>query len=285
MPASAPAPGTTPISTTSLAAGFTSQLIATPITTSVARGGPWWANWADLISFRPSTSIQTALKSRSSSWYVHKIEDAYGDINLDLYPVAVSRLPTFMSAEEVLEMVRTEINSFVDGGYAQFDPYDEKYPPAVFDDEEHWDSSSPESTVLSIQMRMGTYLNPDDGSVVCSKRESNFWIFSTIYTDKDYGHPVSGNRQFGFIRDPATAGGYIFFTRGADRATGILDDLPVTPLFTMADLLWKSFQERLVDYINAPARGGSATVSTPISKRVFWPAVKHVAWKPTVLWL
>jgi hypothetical protein len=223
------------------------------------------------------------MKSRSSSWYIHRIEDACGDINLDLYPVKVSSLPITMTAEEVLEVVRTNINSFVDEGYADFEPYDNKYPPVTFDDDAHWNSTSPESTVLSIQMRMSRYFNPDDGSVICAKAQPNYWIFSTLYTDEDGKHPVSGNRQFGYVEDPD--GGYVFFTRGADRATGAVDDAPLVPVFTMANLLWKSFQERLADYINAPARGGTATVSPPISRREYWPAVKVVAWHPTASWI
>jgi hypothetical protein len=264
------------------------------VATAAARGDPWWAAWADLISFRPSAAIQATLKSRSSSWYVHRLEDACGDINIDVYPVAVSVLPAGMSAESLLEYVRTHINDFVDPNYSRFDPYDEKYPPAVFGDKAHWLSSDPESTVISIQMRMWgaetwnwktgthdhTYTNPDDGSVVCAQRETNFWIFSTLYTDEDKGHPVSGNRQFGFV--PDSAGGYVFFTRGADRATGSLDDFPLTPVFTMADLLWKSFQEKLVDYVNK--NRGSATTSASISRRKYWPAVQIVAWHPTVPW-
>jgi hypothetical protein len=284
-----PPPGTAPASP----AGSASS-------TAVARGGPWWAAWADLISFRPSTAIQTSVNGRSSDWYIHKLEDAYGDINLDKYPVAVSSLPSGMSAESLLEHVRTHINDFVDPSYSRFDPYDDKYPPAVFGDKARWLSSSPESAVISIQMRMGgtgpsnpgnwnwrtgkrteNYINPDDGSVVCAEKRSNYWIFSTLYTTQDKGHPVSGNRQFGFLPDPA--GGYIFYTRGSDRQTSFFDQLPITPVFIMADLLWKSFQERLANYVNS--NGGSATKATPVSERVYWLAVKYVAWKPTVAWI
>jgi hypothetical protein len=256
-------------------------------TTAVARGGPWWAAWADLISFRPSNAVQTSVNGRSSDWYIHKLEDAYGDINIDKYPVAVSSLPTGMSAESLLEHVRTHINDFVDPSYSRFEPYDDRYPPAVFGDKARWLSSSPESAVISIHMRafkvpyMSYYFDPDDGSVVCAEKRPNYWIFSTLYTTKDKGHPVSGNRQFGFLPDPA--GGNIFFTRGADRQTGFLDQLPITPVFTMADLLWKSFQEKLSSYVNS--NGGSATTSAPISERVYWSAVKYVAWKPTVAWI
>src|ERR1022692_1553997 len=125
------------------------------ITTAVARGGPWWAAWADLVRFRPSTAIQTDVKSRSSKWYIHKIEDAWGDINIDLYPVDVSSVPSGMTAESLLEHVRTNINFFVNPGFSRFDPYDDKYPPATFDDKKYWLSSAPESAVISIMMRMG----------------------------------------------------------------------------------------------------------------------------------
>jgi hypothetical protein len=258
---------------------------ATAIATAVARGAVVWAAWADLINFRPSATIQTGLKSRASTWHIHKLEDAYGDLNIDLYPVNVSVLPTGMTAENLFEYFRTHINDFLDNDYALFEPYDDKYPPAAIPgDKARWLSSSPESTVISIQMRMHLpwihHINPDDGSIICAEKTTNFWIFSTLYTDKDKEHPVSGNRQFGFIQGE---NGYVFFTRGADRATGYWDNFPATPVFTMADLLWKSFQSKLASYVNS--NGGSATTVNPISVRVDWNAVKTVVWNPTVPWL
>jgi hypothetical protein len=258
---------------------------AIAIATAVARGAVVWANWADLISFRPSAAVQSAVKSRASSWYIHKIENAYGDLNIDLYPVNVSVLPKGLTAESLLEYLRTNINDFLYSGYARFQPYDDKYPPAASPgDKARWLSSSPTPAVLSIQMRTPVpweyHLNPDDGSVICAEKTTNYWIFSTLRTDQDKEHPVSGNRQFGFIQGE---NGYVFFTRGADRATGYWDNFPLTPVFTMADLLWKSFQDRLARYVND--YGGSATTANPISVRVDWGAAKLVAWHPTEPWL
>lgn len=52
--------------------------------------------WQGLISFRPPVSIQRSLQNKTAhlkDWPVHRIENAYGPINLDYYPVTVTRLP------------------------------------------------------------------------------------------------------------------------------------------------------------------------------------------------
>jgi len=60
---------------------------------------PALQDWADLISFRPPEAIQLALNDRFKtlgvpSRVVHAIEDAFGPINLDFYPVRVEAMPS-----------------------------------------------------------------------------------------------------------------------------------------------------------------------------------------------
>lgn len=50
---------------------------------------------------------------------------------------------------------------------------------------------------MSFQVLLGGFFNVDDLSVMQSKNSSNYWVFSTMTTFRDGGHPVSGNRQFG----------------------------------------------------------------------------------------
>jgi peptidoglycan hydrolase-like protein with peptidoglycan-binding domain len=80
--------------------------------------------WERLISLRPAGPMQAALNARfgifgTPARVVHAIEDARGPINLDFYPVRVSAMPTngtsTMTAEQMLEFVRRNINDFVDG--------------------------------------------------------------------------------------------------------------------------------------------------------------------------
>jgi hypothetical protein len=62
--------------------------------------------WRELLSFRPSTSIQKEVQSIGESWTIHRVEDGWWDVNLDYYPVIVDQLPTIggkrMSEEELL---------------------------------------------------------------------------------------------------------------------------------------------------------------------------------------
>ena len=86
-------------------------------------------------------------------------------------------------------------------------------------------------------------------AVVLSEVSTDHWIFSTIWTPEDGGHPVSGNREFGFA--PSSAEEVIFYTRGADRTTSVADSLGEATVFGAAHQLWLSFQRRLAAYVNS----------------------------------
>lgn len=245
-----------------------------------------YAHWADLVSFRPSKAIQDGLQSRNSEWAFHRLEDAVGAINLDLYPVFVSSLPTIGNAVTTpggfLEHIRRYITRFVDQRLAQFNPYFPEHDADRKDDDVKWNSSSPLGTVISIDMNMlATWLNPDDGSVVCSEHQSSRWRFSTIFTDEDHSHPVSGTREFGFWEsgDPNQPG-WTYYVRGADRKTQAMDR--VAPVFTFADLLWRSFQSKVNDFVRA--NGGTAKVYAPKRHEADWGDVQKHIWKPTEDW-
>jgi len=116
---------------------------------------------------------------------------------------------------------------------------------------------------------------PDDGSVICTKAQSDHWIFTTITAPGDGEHPVSGNRQFGFIQN--RNGSYTFYTRGVDRATGYIDDFLQENwdvIFSKADELWSSLQQGIVNYVNS--NGGNAMISQDNTKtfRPNWDKVR-----------
>ena len=184
-----------------------------------------------------------------------------------------------MTAEQLLEFVRRNINNFVDGSPngCNFQPYDPNidtagwlplFLPTAFP-----------GTAVSIDM-FSSGVNVDDGSVVLSEIASDHWIFSTLWTPDDGGHPVSGNRQFGF--EPASAGEFVFFTRGADRTTSVLDSTMEATVFGAAHQLWLSFQRRFAAFVNG--NGGLATVEPAISNRYDWPTVQATYHHPVVPW-
>lgn len=242
-------------------------------------------DWADLISFRPPHDVQKSITDRAlmkglvCDWDIHHIEDATGDINLDYYPIRVTTLPTVdgkrLSAEELLSKIRLNINQFVDTNITEFSPYDNK-------ESEKWNSSSPLTSVVHIDMKAWEgWLNPDDGSVVASEITPQYWIFSTIFAPSDCAHPVSGNRQFGFIQQPD--GSYIFYTRGADRPTRLIDKTMSSTVFGAADKLWRSFQDKTANFINT--NGGIATIDPPTSERYDWGTVQSQYHHPKTSWL
>jgi len=134
--------------------------------------------------------------------------------------------------------------------------------------------------VVSIDM-FSSGINVDDGSVVLAEAAPDHWLFSTLWTPDDGGHPVSGNRQFGFV--PASAGEFIFYTRGADRTTSQLDNALAATVFGAAHRLWLSFQRRLAAFVNS--NGGSAGIEVPVSNRYDWPTVQGTYHRPTVAWV
>ena len=83
-------------------------------------------------------------------------------------------------------------------------------------------------------------------------------------------HPVSGNRDFGLKVD---TDGWIFYTRGADRATEPAAFLASDILtFPKADQLWRSLQAKMAAYVIA--NGGAAQITPPFSVRNPWTAVQ-----------
>jgi hypothetical protein len=255
--------------------------------TTLARPRAAWPPWADLINHRPSVALQNALLARfaPSSGYFHPIEDGFGEINLDYYPVRVDKLPTVngvaWTPEALLRHIRLNINDFLDQDIAHFEPYEPKYNPTSLRDKQCWESETPEGAVVSIDMKaLRGSVNIDDGSVVCSLFEPKRWIFSTLHTPEDGAHPVSGNRQFGFFR--TEEGWTMFYIRGADRATEIQHDLGnvIDIVFGAAENLWKSYQENLAKFIGE--HGGSASILTHTRERFAWGAVKLMVFNPTV---
>ncbi|MFD5321478.1 peptidoglycan-binding protein [Streptomyces sp. NPDC127098] len=244
--------------------------------------------WEHLISFRPPGPMQAGLNERfgllGPSRVVHAIEDAKGPINLDHYPVRVEALPTdgssTMTAAQLLEFVRRNINDFVDGAPdgCNFQPYDPDIDTAA------WlplflPTAFP-GAVVSIDM-FSSGINVDDGSVVLSDIAPDHWVFSTLWTPDDGGHPVSGNREFGFV--PGAAGEFVFHTRGADRTTSVVDSVAEATVFGAAHRLWLSFQRRLAAFVNG--NGGQATIENATSARYDWPTVQAGYHHPSTPWI
>lgn len=240
--------------------------------------GPWKA----LLSFRPDPKVQRAVHERGPTWTVHRIEGGSGMVNLDYYPIKVLELPTVgghkLEPAELLAHIRLNLNDFVDTDISKFEPFKRQ-------DEAAWKTEDPDGAILLIDIKLAPGVS-DLALVVTSMRDSNEWIFSTVRggsgfkalnnRDNPGAHPVSGNRAFGFVRGK---GSWTFYTRGADRATRPMDEFwgirgAREIGFRQADRLWRSFQKKVVAYVNS--HGGNAEIDErgTTSARYDWDKLK-----------
>jgi N-acetyl-anhydromuramyl-L-alanine amidase AmpD len=201
-----------------------------------------------LFQWPVPTSVVGAMEARG--FKVQTIDAAVGDLNLDRYPVAITRFPEDWDAPRLLQYFIRNINQFVDTRLVEFIPYDES-------DAQRLASSNPVGTVFKLDL-----LGPDNAAIVVSAAEPKFYIVTTINTPWSGDHPVSGHRQFGYIAEED--GTTTFYTRGADRATL---GFPGTEslIFYGGKKVWESFQSKLAAFIND--NGGMAQIISPFSER------------------
>ena len=251
--------------------------------------------WKPLVEFKAPKEVSDRLRqltkdgplkkayynSNTDPWYIQSLENADGTaINLDYFPIRVSSLPILngkqSTAAEFLEYIRLNINHSLDQSKSSFQPH----PLLMPAESERW-LNSPLGSVIMISIPGDKPFGfvGDDGSVIVSDYQPDSWTFSTIHEPQASDHPVSGNRQFGYTQN--ADGSYIFYTRGADKLTGTLDDLLglVTKAatgevyqFSEADNLWRSFQKDIADFVNQ--NGGSAQKQAPVTNRPDWEKVK-----------
>lgn len=214
--------------------------------------------WLDLYNWQIPASVTSMLTARGMR--EQKIREAHGSLNLDRYEVRCTRLPSGMTDAHLLNRIRTDINAFIDTDYSEFAPYEAA-------DATRWTGASPLGSVIYIDIA-----GPDNASVVASLVEERRWRFTTVHASRSGDHPVSGHREFGVRRD---GDAWIFYTRGVDRWTGGVGE---SIAFAAADRLWRSFQIKLVEWING--HGGAASVVQRFSER-FHPEVVRILYGAT----
>lgn len=192
-------------------------------------------------------------------------------VNMDYFPVVVATLPTInghqMTPDELLSMIRKNMNNFVDSTKTGFKPYNYY----GIDDRYLWQTNNPNGAIMDLSIPF------DHGSVITTydPMASSKWIFTTIHDPQNGDHPVSGNREFGYTAN--TDGTFTFFTKGVDRLTNLsgafLQSITGTP-FHKADELWLSFQTGIFNFISQ--NGGSSYVPAPSILRPDWDVVRGV---------
>ncbi|HMJ92706.1 MAG TPA: peptidylprolyl isomerase [Allosphingosinicella sp.] len=219
----------------------------------VQRAQAYAPRWADLYNFQVPSAVVSAIQARGMT--VQRIADAMGELNLDRYEIVVDTPPAGMDGAELLKRFLHNINGFVDTDNTEFNPYGPADAAQIV-------SANPVGAVFNLNI-----IGPDNAAVVVSAANSNYFRVSTVNTPDTGDHPVSGHREWGHTtRD----GRIVLYTRGADRATG---SIATSVVFAGGDHLWRSFQRKMVEYINA--NGGSATAPAPFSER-FHPEVVRI---------
>lgn len=216
-----------------------------------------WKSLAQLIPFQGVIDKLNAVDNNTiGDIDVQSITDASGAVvNMDYFPVTISKLPNNpntnkpYTAPQFLNHIRTNINDFIDTQYSEFSPS----TITGFNEAVLWASNNPVGAIIHINIPKA-----GDGSVICSDYSISNWVFTTIEVPYnlfvqgyDGKHPVSGNREFGFVVN--SDGSYTFYTRGVDRITTQVDALVAENVFSDAfadpDKLWNSLKEGIYKYV------------------------------------
>lgn len=239
-------------------------------------------DWKSLIAFKPGQSSYDELSKRAyhspfngpfNRWQVQEIERAQGEkLNLDIYCMNVSELPVVdnnkLTAEELQEYIRTHLNDFFDQKISEFSSYSDR-------DEEKWQSKNPINSVMHFDIYEGPEPiktmskpigGPDDLSVITTEYTKDHWIFTTVQSPGDFGHPVNGHRKFGFKKDAQQ--NLVFYVTGTDRVSGKIDTWVEDAVFEGGHKKWLAYQKNVVAFINN--NKGKASIGLTISERVSW---------------
>ncbi len=234
------------------------------------------SSWLDLLNFRPSPDLVKNMQNSRGlrAAFVQWIGAAGKDLtNLDAYTLQINKLPEGVKdAKELLELIRANFNSFM--------PSDVKFAGFNSEQRKTWDSRNPYGAVMSFDKTLALGgLVGDDASVLLSKYYADangvYWNFTTVNTPwGDWGHPVSGTRQFGVSVNTSAGGatGYTVFIRGIDRVTDFVTWLgggrSSDGVFEKAHKTWLTVMDKIQAFVNE--RGGSAESSKFVYHRLCW---------------
>lgn len=158
-------------------------------------------DWKELYGFHPPKKI-----NGNDINFVQTINGTgSGKINLDYYSITIDK-PKNVTMEKFFSDFRKNMSTMIFGKGSAYslEPYDSSNARI-------WKSDSPVGAVMSFTLAPVI----EKGSVVVSCFDKKSFVFSTVNTDKDGDHPVSGNRVFGINAN--SDGSWTLFTKAADR--------------------------------------------------------------------
>jgi hypothetical protein len=235
-------------------------------------------SWLDLLNFRVPAMVLAEMNKRRGlkEARLQLIHTGYADAtNFDYYSVKITKLPDGINnAQELFEYIRVNFTKFITGT-TTFKGFNSN-------EKATWLSKNPLGAVMSFDESLDNWgvFNFDDASVLTSAYYSGsnggFWNFSTLNTPNgDYGHPVSGTRQFGVFETTTNGRSeYTFFTRGVDRVADATTNLfGSETVFSTAHKTWISTMNNVVNYVNS--NSGTAVQNINASQRLSWNAVVY----------
>ena len=230
--------------------------------------------WQALVRPVMSDAVRARLEQVDEG-FIQTLDAAFGAVvNLDYYGVRipVGAIPNGMTAEEYVDHIRTNINSYIDTQISRFEFY-----PGLAGERARWEGNDPAGTMFSIQLTpWASWI--EDGTVIASQVGARSWIFTTMWSRQDFDHPVSGNRRFGYTDNGN--GTITFYTRGVDRLTNwahaaqnwlTSSMFEGGVIFNGGDRLWKSLQEKVAADV-----GGQAEILEPVTYHPQYDEVRQV---------
>ncbi|MCR6722087.1 MAG: ATP-binding protein [Chitinophagaceae bacterium] len=228
-------------------------------------------SWIDILNNVVPDKISSESFKRvsiggDSPWILHIGSAIHNSTNVDTYVLQISEPPKDVSSpKQMLEFIRLNFRSLM--------PKDVKFSGYNTGEGKIWDSEDPTGAIMSFDKSFILWnVLGDDASVLTSKyfhdENSAYWNFTTIYTPNgDFGHPVSGTRQFGVVK---SGSGYNFYIRGIDRITDRFTTIVNTQeeVFNMAHETWMSVITNVKNMVER--NSGKTGSSNYISKRLGW---------------
>jgi len=190
------------------------------------------ANWKGLSGFDPTDPVHPITKAGGVTNFLPIKGGIRDRINLDYYEMTFNAPAKYPTPAKFFQFLR---GIFPVLARDQSQDYDFR-PYRVSTDEmdltskryqEIWDQAVPAGALMSFQLHVVTFgksvgMSPKfvNGDVQATCATDTDFVFSTVETQEDGKHPVSGNRGFGLRANQD--GTWTFYSMGADRESDFL---------------------------------------------------------------
>jgi len=261
------------------------------------------SNYRQLYNHRIPQVCQNKLNALGSDFKDQPIETGNAAVaNVDYYPVEITKNPDFNSDGipdsdiEVYEAYRKNFSGWASGEKKNFQfscniPLDLdnrgdvswEFVPYTNSELTLWNSTNPLTTIFKIDANANIFGGDaisDDGAIMISAFNPNYWIGSTIATFWSGTQPFSGNRQWGFLRNQN--GRLELYARAVDvaRVSAVIkygpgnDECKADTYYNIGEATWTNLQNQIAKWVNF--NGGEAVVKTKTAIRFDKTKIKEI---------